>query len=887
MITSEAKTEKTIRTIAPIASDEADKMRIFSEILRKREEKNERTVVTILRRIESNTSLLKKFGTAEPETHDRVTTARGTIPRNAPLSRANKGRHLTVKAKEERSQRAGKERKEPSKGALDSARDENSMIGKAASDKVRSQKTGTMEPSVITAKRVKQEEAVGGVIPEVQSEAKSVDQRPSSVMPPEPERDTNGRFVGKSKSQEARAEQGNKIGKKSILQTLKRGMEGINDKGRATLATHAGTLEEAAGRAAGGPIFDAVMELKGALDSARDENSMIGKAARWVGKKTRVMKKDQVPRDNDHADQGRFLGAKEEGDKIVETLNQSEDEDGKRHEELIKAILRNSKSGNGGNTAKGPGNPDSTGLPYPKKTGPGSKVREKLKQTLRRKLSPTIQKVPGMPGSGGRSGGDMPGMPGFGLKELVKMTGPFLSAALPIAMPILVGAALLWGAKEGYGQLPEEEKTKRKDTTDHPGGPVVNAWKNEPVDPKTGKAISIGESVAQFVGRQESGAKKNYSAVNLNDTGGTVSAGKYQFNSKGQLPSFLGVRDKEGITNADKFGITADPKKDPQGFKGQWQAAASGENKAEFEKAQDIQFQSAVINPALTRAQAHGVDISDVGTQKIVASMATTTGAGGNTRILKRAVEAGGGYEAFKKLTPAQQQDLIVAERKNYVQNDVSTMTPKQKAEALERYDREKAEVRTGTTTSTVDKNAETKPVPTVATVAKEEKKQLLTAKGEPAIETATATPVAKPGSTALGQGAATTEATKPMAVATALPMAGPKGFMANAMNVADANQIVPEMPVTTLAKGAPARVVGPPERITTARAMTNEQPKQTQGPSQAGTDMSGTLMVALEKLNASVAKMSGNDETAQSGAPVIRTEFDDTMLTLMAYDRV
>jgi hypothetical protein len=110
-----------------------------------------------------------------------------------------------------------------------------------------------------------------------------------------------------------------------------------------------------------------------------------------------------------------------------------------------------------------------------------------------------------------------------------------------------------------------------------------------------------------------------------------------------------------------------------------------------------------------------------------------------------------------------------------------------------------------------------------------------------------------------------------------------------SAMNFAGITQLASQPSVVTaLAKGAPARIANAPERITTTANQTTEQlPKQAQGLLTGSTDMSGMLMAALEKLNATVAKMSGNDETTQPGSPVIRTEFDDTMLTLMAYDRM
>jgi len=44
-----------------------------------------------------------------------------------------------------------------------------------------------------------------------------------------------------------------------------------------------------------GSLFEAAMEIKGAVDSARDEDGMIGKAARKLGEKVGFSKKRTKP----------------------------------------------------------------------------------------------------------------------------------------------------------------------------------------------------------------------------------------------------------------------------------------------------------------------------------------------------------------------------------------------------------------------------------------------------------------------------------------------------------------------------------------------------------------------------------------------------------------
>lgn len=103
-----------------------------------------------------------------------------------------------------------------------------------------------------------------------------------------------------------------------------------------------------------------------------------------------------------------------------------------------------------------------------------------------------------------------------------------------------------------------------------------------------------------------------------------------------------------------------------------------------------------------------------------------------------------------------------------------------------------------------------------------------------------------------------------------------------------EAKQLIPKVDVTALAKGAIANPASMPERLyQTADTMAGQIGQQAQGVMQGGMDMGNSFMASIEKLNKGISKMAGTDETQKPGVPVIRTEFDDTLLTLMAYDRI
>ena len=894
---------KTTTAITPITAGEGDdKLFAFSEILEKMAARDKKFVIPLLKKIELNTSLLKKFNSpvSDSDPRGRAVIATGTITRTAPLTGGGKSRFPRT----ERTPVSvpGSPVPQPTPTATARRVKAESVISESQAKNVST--APVVKPEVAVPE--KQNETTKTPVPNkakpvaanLSEEARGRTARkdvqaPSSALPVESVRDKGGRFTGKSKSQEAKAEQSDKVERKSILKTLKQGFDGAVGKGGDTLAANAGTLEEAAGKAAGGPMFEAAMELKDAFDSARDENSMIGKTARWIGKKTGITKEKtveakKVTGEDNRDGKGRFSLPTDDTDEIIKTLNKSETEDDKRHEELIKAIMKGSKPGGKGDgkgrttgtTARRVSRGEKltkgsdTGTPSPRKTGPGARAAAKERKALKNKSKTQVipQKTPGMPGG---SGGILEGFSGGAMSGIFKAAMPYLATALPIVLPLVAGAALAYMFKSGYDQLPEKEKEKRKDMADHPGGPHANAQKGEAVDPKTGKVIPVNDSVAQFVGRQEGGSKK-YSAVNLNDTGGTVAAGQYQFNSKGELPRFLRTKDKEGKINAEKFGIIADPKKDPQGFKKQWEAAASGEKKAEFEKAQDTHFESAIAKSAMGRAQLAGVNVEDVGTQKILASMATTTGPDGNRKIINKAVEAGGGNDVFKKLSPEQQQNLIVEQRKNYVQNPKNTpeMTQIGRQQAVERYDREKKEVQAGATTAGAAKPIDKVTIPSPIPAAKPPENFGISKTAAPAAPTV----VARKAETPLA------DAVNPVKAATAQPAYQNKGegMFVDGGPITTAKPM-PGLnpPVTPLATSVAPRP-SPPERI---QPISESQAKATGTTSGAG----AASIPGMDKLIAMMTKQaSGKDDaTAGQSGQQIRTEFDDTMLTLMAYDRV
>ena len=902
-----------------------------------RMEKTTTAVAPILERIEFNTSFLKKTS-KQTAAESRPVTAQGIFPRVAPLRRRDeKGRF----ALDEGTKKAPKVPVVTARLAT-----EEDLVHEEKKRQATSSATAVTTVGPEPAMQQRPQEAATEAAPVKKEQVAS--KSPRGKVPDETkgERDNRGRFIGKSKSQEARSEQRNKDEKKSLFESLKDGIGGVGAKGKSAVAANAGTIEEAAGRAAGGPIFEAAMELKGAVDSARDEDSMIGKAARWAGKKTGISKgEEEKPSKEGRDEKGRFLTGTAKADdgskKIIETLKGSENEDEKRHEELIKTILK-------GNKEKGP---ESMGLPSARRTGPGARAKEKLQKAMKKSQLPTVAKAPRMPGGGGPGGG-----------ILSTLLSRFALPGMAVVGAGLAGAAV---------------------------GTAINSLINSITEKVSdGKHKTAGDAFHNIIGDVESG-RKGYSAYQNKDSG-IVSAGKYQFTAAGGEKSSLakvldnyagagGARTQE----AQKYSAIiksgkAESLRNDAGFRSFLEQ--TGNDKI-MQQAQEKTFDQNYFNPAIGYAQRQGINAIKM--PKLAAMMVDTNIQGGMADVTqatsRRLAQQG---KTFKTASEEEIMNLFVEERKNRLDRVASQKEAKRDTKTASMLRNSKGRV--DNVRAALDKNekalrgdaydiavainkervqpsqdeqqpvasgpsdkaspaksaatvAKTAPSPAVNIVASKDDSTQSTSK---TIPTETVTPVKpikkrafravarkeppaiggeitrekasstdQPANLAKGESsrekaspmaATTVEPVEPIVTATATPVADIRKRILSRTRARTAalgggsleakpieGGAMATEPATSLSTGMPARSVRQPERMTTARAEIPEAPSSIPGPKQAGSDMNGVFMAAIDKLNATMAKMTGQDEAKRSGVPPIRTEFDDTMLTLMAYDRV
>lgn len=389
MITKNAQPVKLPNTVSAFGKDD-DKIAVFSDILGKLAASTNRDVVVpLLKKIEINTSFLKKTairnGKTPVSTGERTATARPVTSRrgrfNAP--RDEHGRFVSVGGSGKAV--AGKAR----------ATTDNAAIAKPISSAGRKmQKPAIKEiksrdPGEIRGEEVAGKQASGAIIRNNREE-----------------RDRSGRFV--SKSQEARAQQQEKKEQKTVLNSLRDSFPNLAGKGRGAIKE--GTVEEAAGKAVGGPLFEAAMEIREAVGEVSSKDNMIGKMARRVGGKLGFGMKEDVPEiDNSGRDsKGRFIPAAIGKATDMDDSKKREKREKRRHRELIQAIRSNGVVG-GGSESSGMG-ADLLNMPWKRKA-----------------MGPKVPKIPKLPGGMmGRAGGG--GMRGI---ASVATKAPLLAAALP------------------------------------------------------------------------------------------------------------------------------------------------------------------------------------------------------------------------------------------------------------------------------------------------------------------------------------------------------------------------------------------------------------------------------------------------------------------------
>lgn len=452
-----------------------DKILAFSEVLAGIKDTSEKTIVPILKKIEANTSFLKK--PSSDKTVVKTVPAVGTFPKQRPIL----GHRSIIK---------NSENSLPMAEAV-----------KISKSEVTDKKNITSNPKIVAVTADKEL----------------------------PLRNAKGRFVSsKEKSQEATAESDNAPGKeRGRLGTLAAfgvhmAKGGFNDK--------KGTMMEAVGRGALGPAFDAIMEVKDKYDqfkdaqgNLKDEYSKFKEKNGVPTETSTVVKQQGGGRD----EKGRFqntvaANSEDDTDKIIKELMKSDMSDEERHKELVKAILQKEDSQKNGKSSS------SNGLPDVKQTGPGSTMREKIKKAKDKFQLPTgvasrSTKMPGMQGGDGIFGK---------LGTMATRVGPML-AALPLGTIAAGIAAVGAVSAAGYSAFTGKDNIISqfaqllglvpKIQTDANGKITGGRVNDEKVDPnKLGAVSEKYESGGRGAGTVSSG---------INDKGG-VSYGTHQMNTK-------------------------------------------------------------------------------------------------------------------------------------------------------------------------------------------------------------------------------------------------------------------------------------------------------------------------------------------------------------------
>lgn len=616
--------------------------------------------------------------------------------------------------------------------------------------------------------------------PEPAIPAKKARKTPTVVTSPaiaeEKKRDHKGRFQPKAeKSAGQQAQEQVKADKKSSEQAKSIGTQ-IKDalKGGADHLLSAGKdkvneldTTEAAGRAAGGPIFDAAREMQGAAadikKNAQDESTLTGKAWRYVQSKRG---KGEQGTAGDQA--ATVSGEKEQlASPVVTEMKADIKRDDKRHKEMIKAITGSRKKDRAANS-------------------PARNVRLPRGAGIR------------PPAMG--AGGMMPG--------LARMIGPAIAVAVATAAGVAIGTGLSKALDYGAKKL-----TGDKDAT---GGGAV-------YDMLHGKDV---KGIRDVIGQVESGGK-GYSAYQNKDSG-IVSAGKYQFTAQsGSLANVLdnysaggGAKTEEakrysGVMKSGK----AETLRNDSGFKSF--IKSTGNEKA-MQDAQEKTFDKSYFNPAMGYAQKQGINVARM--PKLAGMMVDTKIQGGMedvTESTKKRLKAQG--KDFKSASEDEILNIFTDERKKRLDRVANVKAAKgdMASANMNRQSKERVDV----VRNTLDKNEDK---------LRENASEMVSA------------------------------GKKDQKEATAIP----SDFEAKKAAFISAEQAVPQQ----AAKSSP-------KPVKTAEPIKTPPP----APVTASVPEVGQLAQVMKESKTPQVQQ----KPAGNAVPMIRTEFDDTMLTLMAYDRV
>jgi len=634
--------------------------------------------------------------------------------------------------------------------------------------------------------------------------------------------------------------------------------------------------------------WEMAMTVKSIADKVRDPNSDLrkgaGKIAGKLGLGNRIRTKQTTGRQEEATATASIstvtiANPESISNTIISELQSIENEDKKRHGELIKAVLQGSKGSAG------------TGMPSPRNMGPGARGRERRLGRIegrQRRVTATpapgtlrAPRTPRVPGGGLLSaipgatlpGGNRPAGGGWldGLASMAMKVAPALAAvaALPLGA-IAAGVGATTAAIGAVGAAGYSAVTG-KDNFISKGAQKVGLVPKLETDAsgKIAGVVDAGKGYTTTVDASGDVVKRSGARNWRNNNPGNIQAGDF---AKGQ-----GAMGSDG-----RFAVFPD-----------YQTGRNAKEKLIFDT---NKYKNKSLTDAIARYAPPGENNTAAYQQAVLATV------GGKNKKMSE-------YSLDERQKIMDKMEQVEGFKKGKVEIvgkvPVTAQQPTQLAKKAEK-EKPKEEARREDQPKTFEGEASRQAAATAVPVAPKKEDQQKIIEGEavrragevPAPTVAEATfASAPPAPIAATTATPVTDARKRimarnrarLAIAGAGSLEARPVDGAAAITTLAAAKATPQEPVTSLASAVTARP-SPPERMTTtARADTVSPEKQTQGPaSQGGMDMSGVFMAAIAKLNSAVSKMAeGRDEVARPGGQQIRTEFDDTMLTLMAYDRV
>ena len=895
MITTEAVTAKTATSsttqVAPINADADDeKMLAFAEVLRKLEAANTETV-PILKRIEANTSLLKKLHAASSvvagsheENRVAVPAARskaadapivaemtkkepraiarraakmpGDNPRNpqtvitepnpphtttatvaAPAESAKKEVIATARRRASAAPDAAEADNPRKSTPVLSASTVEEMAAPADSQETKLSSPTTPRRRTSSAKQNDDRRATA-----TEKKAAPVGKQAPSPSIPSPaesgqgQRDASGRFVArKSKSQEAHAVEREKVERASFFKTLEGGMKIAAGKGKTAIGDNAGTMEEAAGRAAGGPLFDAAMEIGTAIDSIRNGDGIAGKIIGKIGERISATKAATTIEAKKAGDGKQ---SEDSGEAVADALKAGDKKDEKRHKELIKAILQGDKTKK--IPTQSPNMIASRSMDFPGLKG-GTKVVGKL-GTLAMKAAPllavSMPVVLGAVAAGAVGAAAYSAVTGKSniINELFKK---------------------LTGIDAGKPTKKDEEKVNRsvRENTEEINRERRKQGKAElPYDPVTGRVIPGAVATQSESGKGGAGTI----SAGKNDAGGQ-SYGTKQLASAGGMKSPVAQFVRQSGHAKEFEGLT--PGTEP--FNKKWKEIAAKDKN--FGAEQDAYVAKTMSAPVITKAQQKGFAAGDAGIREALISQSVNHGPSGNKKIIAGATDKlVKQYGSVSAAPPQEQIDALITSRKSYVTRVADAKQAK--AEKLRAKGNEKAAAKL---------EGEARQLRSMAgDGGRYDKEKAITQE-----------------LSANGGIVAAPKGQNPVAsIAPASPAR--KSYVTR---VADAKQAKAEIAVSTATATTASARPPRPERMQPLSDGVERASAGNVGDSYRSGAIRDKMPPAgvsaspqMDKLIALMSKMANaKDDKKEGGFPHIKTEFDDTMLTLMAYDRV